>query len=104
MNQLAPRLERTTLVSESVEVCDNSQVWRTGMSQAARRISFTSWLMLLALMVMFAGCNETAKPSQATFASPDDAGNGLLAAVKTGDINPVLAIFGTDSKDVIFLR
>ncbi len=72
------------------------------MSHAARRISFTSWLMLLALMVLFAGCNnETAKPSQPTFASPEDAGNALLTAVKTGDINPVLAIFGPDSKDVI---
>jgi hypothetical protein len=102
MNQVAPRLERTTLVSESVEESDNSKVWRIGMSQAARRISFTSWLMLLALMVMFAGCNnETAKPSQTTFASPEDAGNGLLSAVKTGDINSVLPIFGPDSKDVI---
>jgi hypothetical protein len=102
MNQVAPRLERTTLVSESVEESDNSKVWRIGMSQAARRISFTSWLMLLALMVVFAGCNnETAKPSQTTFASPDDAGNGLLSAVKTGDINQVLPLFGPDSKDVI---
>ena len=101
MNQMAQQLERTTLVSESVEGSDNSKVWRVGMSQAARRISFTTWFMLLALMVAFAGCNKTATPSQTTFASPDDAGNGLLAAAKTGDINPVLAIFGTDSKDII---
>ena len=85
MNQAAPQLERTTLVSASVEMSDSSKVWRIGMSQAARRISFTTWLMLLALMVMFAGCNKTAEPSQATFASPDDAGNGLLTAAKTGD-------------------
>ena len=71
------------------------------MSQAASRISFTTWLMLLALMVMFVGCNKTATPSQATFASPDAAGDGLLTAAKTGDINPVLAIFGTDSKGII---
>ena len=71
------------------------------MSQADRRISCTTWLMLLALMVMFGGCNSTSKPSQATFTSPDDAGNSLLTAAKTGDLNPVLAIFGTDSKDII---
>ena len=52
-------------------------------------------------MVMFAGCKKTAKPSSTTFASPDEAGNGLLNAAKTGDMNAVLAIFGTDSKDVI---
>ncbi len=68
---------------------------------SAPRISFTTWLMLLALMVSFAGCNKTAKPSFTTFASPDEAGNGLLAAAKTGDQNALLAIFGTDSKDII---
>ena len=39
MNQVATLQERETLVSESVEVFDNSMVWRIGMSQAARRIS-----------------------------------------------------------------
>jgi hypothetical protein len=71
------------------------------MSQAAPTSSFRTWFMLLALMVMFAGCNKTATPSQPTFASPDDAGNGLLAAAKTGDLNTVQAIFGNDSKDII---
>ena len=71
------------------------------MSQAAPRISFTTWLMLLALMVLFAGCNKTAKPSFTAFSSPDEAGNGLLTAAKAGDQNAVLAIFGPDSKDVI---
>jgi hypothetical protein len=102
MKPMAAVEETTAWMGEGVEVSDNSKIWRMSMSHAARRISFTSWLMLLALMVVFAGCNnETAKPSQTTFASPDDAGNGLLSAVKTGDINQVLAIFGPDSKDVI---
>jgi hypothetical protein len=102
MKPMAAVEETTAWMGEGVEVSDNSKIWRMSMSQAARRISLTSWLMLLALMVLFAGCNnETAKPSQTTFASPDDAGNGLLSAVKAGDINPVLAIFGPDSKDVI---
>ena len=71
------------------------------MSQAARRMSFTTWLMLLALMVLFAGCNKTAKPSFTAFSSPDEAGNGLLTAAKAGDQNALLAIFGPDSKDII---
>ena len=65
------------------------------MSRAARRISVTTWLMLLALIVVLAGCKKADEPSQTTFASPDDAGNGLLTAAKTGDLNPMLAIFGT---------
>ena len=42
------------------------------------------------------------KPSISVFASPDDAGNALLAAAKSGDQNALLAIFGPDSKEVIF--
>jgi hypothetical protein len=72
------------------------------MSQAAPRMSFMTWLMLLAMMVLFAGCNKTAKPSFTAFSSPDEAGNGLLDAAKAGDLNAVLAIFGTSSKEVIF--
>jgi len=71
------------------------------MSQATPRMSLTTWLMLLALMVSFAGCNKTAKPSFTAFSSPDEAGNGLLAAAKGGDQNALLAIFGPDSKDII---
>jgi hypothetical protein len=36
------------------------------------------------------------------FTSPDDAGNGLLDAAKSGDQNAVLAIFGPQSKEIIF--
>ncbi len=36
------------------------------------------------------------------FASPDDASNALLTAVKSGDQDALLAIFGPDSKEIIF--
>ena len=36
------------------------------------------------------------------FASPDDASNALLAAAKSGDQNALLAIFGPDSKELIY--
>jgi hypothetical protein len=71
------------------------------MSQAAPKMPFTTWLMLLALMVVFAGCDKTSKPSFTTFSSVDEAGTGLLNAAKGGDPNAVLAIFGPDSKDTI---
>src|ERR1700723_4103394 len=72
------------------------------MSQAAPKIPFKTWLMLLALMVLFAGCDKTSKPSFTAFSSPDEAGTGLLNAAKAGDPNAVLAIFGPDSKAIIF--
>jgi hypothetical protein len=71
------------------------------MSRATRGIAITSRLILLALFILFVGCNKSSKPSYKVFASPDDAGNGLLAAAKSGDPNAVLAIFGPDSKDII---
>jgi hypothetical protein len=71
------------------------------MSRATRGIAITSRLILLALFILFVGCNKSSKPSYKVFASPDDAGNGLLAAAKSGDLNAVLAIFGPDSKDII---
>jgi hypothetical protein len=75
--------------------------WRTGMSRATRGIAFTSRLILLGLVILFVGCNKAAQASYQVFASPDDAGNGLLNVAKSGDPNTILAVFGPDSKDII---
>jgi len=67
-------------------------------------IAFTTRLLLLAVFVPLASCKKsetTEKPSISTFASPDDAGNALLTAAKSGDQNALLAILGPDSKDLI---
>ena len=72
------------------------------MSIAIRRIRITNRLLLLALIISLAGCNKSDKPSYRVFASPDDAGNGLLEAAKSGDQNALLAIFGSESKEIIF--
>jgi hypothetical protein len=72
------------------------------MSRAIRRIAITSRFVLLALIMPLAACNMSSKPSSRVFASPDDAGNGLLEAAKSGDQNAVLAIFGPESKEIIF--
>jgi hypothetical protein len=72
------------------------------MSRAIRRIAITTRFALLALIIPLASCGKSDKPSYRVFASPDDAGQGLLDAAKSGDQNAVLAVFGPDSKDVLF--
>jgi hypothetical protein len=71
------------------------------MSRVTRTIAITSCLIPLAIAILFAGCSKTAKSSYQVFASPDDAGNGLLTAAKSGDPNTIIAVFGPDSKDIV---
>ena len=69
------------------------------------RIAFTIRLILLASVVPLSACKKSdnpEKPSISVFASPDDASNALQAAAKSGDQNALLAIFGPDSKEVIY--
>ena len=73
------------------------------MLRATRTIAITSRLIPLAIVILFAGCgSKPAPPSYQTFASPDDASNGLLNAARSGDSNAVIAVFGPDAKDIIF--
>jgi hypothetical protein len=63
-------------------------------------------ITLLAAWILLGSCNKAEKPAseqavQKTFASPEDAGAALVAAAKTGD-QALLAIFGPDSKNVLF--
>jgi hypothetical protein len=71
------------------------------VSRATRRTAILSRLATLAIVILFAGCSKSAKPAYQTFASPADAGNGLLTAAKSGDPNAVIAVFGPDSKDIV---
>ncbi len=74
------------------------------MSLKHRRVVFTIRLLLLGLVVPLSACKKSEnpeKPSISVFASPDDAGNAMLAAAKSGDENALLAIFGPDSKELI---
>jgi hypothetical protein len=77
------------------------QAWRISVSRATCRTTIMSRLTLLAIVILFAGCSKSAKPSYQTFASPDDAGNGLLTAAKSGDPNTIIAVFGPESKDIV---
>ncbi len=72
------------------------------MLRENRRISVVAGLVLFVPIIFLAGCNKVEKPSFRVFASPDDAGSALIAAAKSGDQNAALAIFGTDSKEIIF--
>jgi hypothetical protein len=71
------------------------------MFSTARRMSSTIQVTLLTFTVLLSACNKSEKPSVTTFASPDAAGDGLLQAGKAHDHDALLAIFGSDSKDVI---
>jgi hypothetical protein len=66
------------------------------------RIVLTMWLPLLLLIVVLVACNKSDKSSVRMFASPEDAGTALLEAAKSGDQNAALAIFGPESKEIIF--
>ena len=80
------------------------------MEMPNRRVSIShlsSVLVAFALIMLIVACNTSKPASPAeigprTFATPDDAGAGLLAAVKAGDHNALLAIFGPGSEDLIF--
>lgn len=72
--------------------------------------SFRFWagVALALLTVVLPACQRkgpvTLGPArgQSTFASPEDAGKALAEAAKNGNQDQLLALFGSDSKDVIF--
>src|SRR5690348_13993221 len=66
------------------------------------RIARSTCLLLPALVISLASCSKPDKPSYRVFASPDDAAKGLLEVATSGDQNAVLAIFGPESKQIIF--
>jgi hypothetical protein len=72
------------------------------MSLGARKIAVKTQFLLLVLVIVLTACSKANRPSSRVFTSPDDAGNGLLDAAKSGDQNAVLAIFGPQSKEIIF--
>src|SRR5271168_619179 len=97
------RIKRAQLVGGANLFTD--KVLEELMSLKPRRITLAARFLLLALILPLASCNRSAtpeKPSISVFASPDDASNALLAAAKSGDQNAVMAIFGPDSKSVVF--
>src|SRR5215469_9857334 len=78
---------------------------RVGWNTRAR--AWRMPMIVIAALVLLASCNKTEKPAseqvvQKTFASPEEAGAALVAAAKSRDPSALLAIFGPDSKGVLF--
>jgi Protein of unknown function (DUF2950) len=71
------------------------------MSLKPKRNALTARLLLLSLVVSLAACNKSQKPSRSMFATPDEAGDALLAAAKSGDPAALVEIFGPESKELI---
>ncbi len=71
------------------------------MSLRPRTTTFTTRLLLPALVMALGACSKPSEPSMKVFASPDDASNALLAAIQSGNQSELVAIFGPDSKEII---
>lgn len=69
-------------------------------SVKAGNVSFAPGLLILTLAVWLA-C-QSHKPEVSGYATPDDAANALISAAKAGDQNALLAIFGAQSKDLLY--
>jgi len=72
------------------------------MLAVLRKLEHKCPLLILAFTIALVSCHKSDKPSIKTFATPDDAGNALMAAAKADDTTAALAIFGSDSKELIF--
>src|SRR5579862_6458065 len=77
------------------------ELWRIRMAFNPGKTTLKAQLLLLTLVIPIVSCHKTDKPSVKIFANPDDAGNAVIAAVKSGDQETLLTIFGPDSKDLI---
>jgi hypothetical protein len=71
------------------------------MSLKLQRMAFLNCLLLALLAIFSAACGKSEQPSITTFNTPDDAGNALIAAAKSGDRVAVISIFGPESKQLI---
>ncbi len=75
------------------------------MARRRLNVAFATRALLFVLMISSAGCSKPAATSQQpqlkTFATPDDAGNALIATAEAGDRATLAAIFGPDSKEIL---
>lgn len=65
------------------------------------------WMISFVAMLCLVSCSKHESPSvgqsqqERTFATPDEASDALFEAAKSGDQNALVAIFGSDGKDVL---
>jgi hypothetical protein len=87
-------------------VYENS-FWRRDMLMQNRTIALSAHLLAFTLFLPLAAChrsasNKAAESSTKMFTSPEDAANALVAAVKLKDEGTIQAIFGPETKQVIY--
>ena len=70
------------------------------MSVNAQKVVLAAGLVMLAMAVLLACTSNKSEPTG--YATPDDAANALITAAKAGDQNALLAIFGPESKDLLY--
>lgn len=61
-----------------------------------------SLTVFMALAISLTGCGKSEKPAIKTFATPESADAALFAAAKADNQTALLAIFGPNSKEIIF--
>ncbi len=74
------------------------------MAMTCRKLSISLFLLLTLLVMLAAALPAQAasrKKAQKSFASPEEAVKGLVAAVKNHNRNEALAILGPDSPDIV---
>lgn len=77
------------------------------MSMQNRKLALSTGILALTLFLPLAACNRSSgnKPTESsrkTYASPEDAGSALVAAVNSGDEDTIQSIFGPETKQVIY--
>lgn len=71
------------------------------MSLRTRRIAVITQLPLLILVICWAACTKSENSSSKVFQSPDEAGEALLQAARSGDQNALVMVLGPESKQLI---
>ena len=72
------------------------------MSSKFLRMEVASSLFILGLVIVLTACQQkTEAPTAKAFATPEEAGDALLVAAKTGSQDDIVGIFGPDSKDLL---
>src|SRR5262245_44575264 len=84
-------------MSRIFEIC-NIRVFRVGLP-----------VLLFAIIISLASCRKPEKVAavnepQKTFASPQEAGNALLEAAKSGNQAALIEIFGPNSREILFIE
>jgi hypothetical protein len=64
------------------------------------RIQIVRRTVLGSVLCIALSCLVSAQPAQRTFASPDDAARALVEAVRSSNLDKVIAIFGPDGREL----